>query len=141
MKNFTAHAEITINTTAERVWDALTNPVLIKQYMFGANAISDWKKGSSVVYRGEWEGKSYEDKGTILEVNEPHKMVMSYFSPMSGAADIPENYMKITYSLKEHNGATTLSVTQDNSKDQAAADTSSSNWATILATVKKLLED
>lgn len=141
MKNFTAHAEITINASAERVWDALTNPVLIKQYMFGTDAVSDWKEGSSVVYRGEWEGKTYEDKGTILELNEPHKMVMSYFSPMSGAADIPENYMTITYALKEENGATTLSVTQDNSKDQAAADASSSNWSTILDTVKKLLED
>ncbi len=141
MSNFTAHAEITINTSAERVWDALTNPKLIKQYMFGTNAISDWKKGSSVVYRGEWEGKSYEDKGTILEVDEPHKMVMSYFSPMSGAADVPENYMTITYIVEERDGATTLRITQDNSKDQASADKSSSNWTMILNTIKKLLED
>jgi uncharacterized protein YndB with AHSA1/START domain len=141
MSNFTARAEATINTTAEHVWDALTNPVLIKQYMFGTNAVSDWKKGSSIVYRGEWEGKSYEDKGTILELDKPNRMVMSYFSPMSGEADIPENYMTITYSLHEKDGVTTLRVTQDNSKDQAAADKSSSNWSSILSTVKKLLED
>lgn len=141
MTKFTAHAEITIATTADRVWHALVTPELIKQYMFGTNAVSDWKEGSTVLYRGEWEGQSYEDKGVLLKVEAPHEMVMSYYSPMSGDADTPENYMTITYSLVQHGTSTTLHVTQDNAKDQAAADKSSANWHTILHTIKKLLED
>ena len=31
------------------------------------HALTDWEEGSSLVFRGEWEGKAYEDKGTILE--------------------------------------------------------------------------
>ena len=60
-KGFAAAASVTIAATAERVWDALTNPSLIKQYLFGTDAISDWKPGSPITYRGVWEGKPYED--------------------------------------------------------------------------------
>ena len=43
----TAKASIKINADKNEVWDALTNPDKIKQYFFGTNANSDWKKGSS----------------------------------------------------------------------------------------------
>ena len=49
---FSAKSSVTIHADAAKVWDALTNPVLIKQYLFGTDAISDWKEGSSVTYRG-----------------------------------------------------------------------------------------
>src|SRR5258706_3209022 len=42
------------------------SPEILKQYYFGADIISDWKMGSSIIYKGEWQGKPYEDKGTIL---------------------------------------------------------------------------
>jgi uncharacterized protein YndB with AHSA1/START domain len=48
---------ITINAPAKDVWDALVNPAKTKQYMFGCEAISDWKKGSSLLWRGQYEGK------------------------------------------------------------------------------------
>lgn len=55
-----ARASISINAPDGRVWDALVNPDAIRQYMFGASAISDWREGSSIVWKGEWQGKSYE---------------------------------------------------------------------------------
>ena len=47
--NLIAKAETTINVPAEKVWDALTNPILIKKYMFDTNATSDWTEGSSIL--------------------------------------------------------------------------------------------
>jgi uncharacterized protein YndB with AHSA1/START domain len=61
-----AKASITINAPSEEVWKALVNPEAIRQYMFGTHVISDWKEGSRIVWRGEWQGKPYEDKGVIL---------------------------------------------------------------------------
>jgi uncharacterized protein YndB with AHSA1/START domain len=45
-KNLIARDSITINTNSTNVWNALVNPEAIKQYMFGTNVISDWKKGT-----------------------------------------------------------------------------------------------
>ena len=49
---------------AKNVWEALINPAMIKQYFFGTDVVSDWKVGNSIVWRGTWQGKEYEDKGT-----------------------------------------------------------------------------
>jgi len=63
---FTAKAKTTIHAPTSKVWDAITKPDLIKQYLFGTDVISDWKVGSPIIYKGEWEGKAFEDKGKIL---------------------------------------------------------------------------
>jgi uncharacterized protein YndB with AHSA1/START domain len=70
-----AEATTTINASVSRVWEALTNPKLIKQYLFGADVISDWKEGSTILYKGIYEGKTYEDKGSVLKV-EPEKLLL-----------------------------------------------------------------
>ena len=61
--NLTARSSITIAAPAEKVWTALITPAAIKQYMFGTTVVSDWKEGSPIIFKGEWQGKSYEDRG------------------------------------------------------------------------------
>lgn len=137
---FTATASITIKANTEKVWDALTNPELIKQYLFGTEASSGWKVGSSISYKGVWKGKPYEDKGKILELV-PNKLLRSTFwSALSGLSDKPENYNTITHELLEADRETTLTITQDNNPTKEAADHSEGNWASVLQTMKGLLE-
>ena len=50
-KGLIAKASISIDASVDRVWNALTNPDIIKQYMFGAKVISDWNEGSPIVWR------------------------------------------------------------------------------------------
>jgi len=45
-KTFTARATITINAPTSKVWEALTQPPLIKQYLFGTEVTTDWQMGS-----------------------------------------------------------------------------------------------
>lgn len=137
---FPTEATTVINAPASKVWDALTNPNLIKQYLFGTEVTSDWKVGSPITYRGEWEGKSYEDKGEILQI-EPEKLLVSTFwSSLAGLPDVPENYKTIHYELSPENGGTKLTITQDNNANQEEADHSAQNWNTVLDGMKKLLE-
>jgi len=96
---FTSVTSIDINTTADHVWEALTTPDMIKQYMFGATVVSDWKVSSAIIYQGEWEGRPYEDKGTILAIEPNRYLQATYYSALSGLEDIPENYNTITYEL------------------------------------------
>ena len=85
--NLIARASIKINASLDKVWDALVNPQVIKQYMFGTQVVSDWKEGSQIVWKGEWQGKSYEDKGVILHIKPGHTIRYGHFSPLSGLPD------------------------------------------------------
>ena len=140
MENISLKTKIDINAPVTEVWDALTNPVIIKQYFFGTDLKTDWKKGSPVIWTGEWEGKTYEDKGKVLEVDPGKYVRYSYWSSMSGTDDKPENYQNVSYTLTENNGITTLEVGQDNIKDEAAKQHSEQNWQAIFGKMKELVE-
>ena len=139
--NNIAKAETTINAPIEKVWNALTNPEMIKKYMFGTTVISDWKEGSKIVWKGEWEGKSYEDKGKILQIEDQKKLQYSHYSPLSGLNDNPQNYHTVTIDLARKDNETMLTLTQDNNPDEKTRDHSEKNWKMMLASLKKLLEE
>jgi uncharacterized protein YndB with AHSA1/START domain len=139
-QKLTATKSIVIAATPERIWEALTDPAQVKQYMWGSEVVSDWKQGSPLIYRGVWEGKPFEDKGTILEIDPPRLLRTNYYSPMSGKPDVPENYDEVTYALSSEGGGTKLTVVQNNLADDAAKARSEGNWGTVLDAIKKLIE-
>jgi len=139
-KEAIARAATTIDAPASKVWDALTKPELIKQYLFGTEVTSDWRVGSPITYRGEWQGKPYEDKGKVLEIEPGKRLVSTFWSSLGGLPDAPENYNTVRYELAPEDGATRLTVTQDNNPSQEAADHSAQNWRTVLDGIKQLLE-
>ena len=138
--NHIAKAETTINASADKVWNALTDPEIIKKYMFGADVISDWKEGSKIIWKGEWKGKTYEDKGKILRIEPKKSLQYSHFSPLSGLHDNPENYHIVTIHLEEKDKQTIVTLTQDNNASEKEKDHSENNWKMMLASLKKLLE-
>ena len=138
--NLSGRASIMIDASTVKVWEALTTPSIIKQYFFGTNAISDWNEGSSLIFKGEWEGKSYEDKGTILEKVPMKLFRYNYWSSMSVIEDKPENYVTITYELEERNEETLLTVTQENIPDEKTRQHAEQNWNKVLGNLKQLLE-
>lgn len=139
-ETFTAKAVIAINAPTTKVWEALVTPQLIKRYLFGTEVTTDWQVGSPITYKGVWEGKAYEDKGKVLEV-EPNKLLVSTFwSSLAGLPDAPENYKTVRYDLSAEGKGTMLTVTQDNNETQDEAGNSEQNWKAVLAEMKKLIE-
>ena len=132
-----AKAEVTINASAADVWSALVTPEAVRQYMFGAEVRSEWKEGSRIVWRGEWQGKSFEDNGVVLQVEPGRLLRYSHFSPLSGAADLPENYHTVTIELTETGPATRVVLTQDNNATEQAREHSAKNWQQMLGGLKK----
>ncbi len=135
-----ARASITISAPITEVWGALTNPEAIRRYMFGATVVTDWREGSPISWKGEWEGKPYEDKGTILRFEPTRLLQFTHFSPLSGLPDEPENHHTVTIELSGSGNQTHVSLTQDNNPTKRAREHSERNWAMMLAALKELLE-
>ncbi len=136
-----ARASITINASVDKVWEALVNPEMIKQYMFGTHVISEWKEGSEIIWKGIWEGKAYEDKGRILKLRPKQILQYSHYSPVSGLADTPENYHNVLVKLSGDNGTVMVSLEQDNNPTEEAREHSETNWKMMLKTLKAFLEE
>jgi uncharacterized protein YndB with AHSA1/START domain len=135
-----ATAEIEIDAAPKQVWAALTDPEQIKEYMFGSQVETDWKEGSPIVWKGEYEGKEYEDKGEIVEIEPQRRLKVTHFSPLSGAEDRPENYHTLLYELEERGARTRVSLSQDNNPSEDAAEHSRANWQKMLAGLKQVVE-
>lgn len=139
-KKYTAKVTIKINAPSSKVWDALTKPELIKQYLFGTDVTTDWRVGSPITYKGVWEGKPYEDKGKVLQVEKGRLLVSTFWSSLAGQADIPENYQTVTYELSAEGSGTKLTLSQDNNNTPEEAGHSEQNWNMVLEEMKKMLE-
>lgn len=131
---------ITIEAPMTRVWEALTTPTLIKRWFFGVDTVTDWSVGSPIVHRGEYQGRPYEDKGTILEIEPPHRLVHSHWSPVSGLPDEPQSYQRVTWELTEDDGGTELMISEVNLPSEEARTTSEKSWRMALENLKRLLE-
>ncbi|HLQ63786.1 MAG TPA: SRPBCC domain-containing protein [bacterium] len=140
-KGQVAKASIAVNVPISKVWDALVNPDAIKRYMFGATVVSDWREGSSIIWKGEWQGRPYQDKGVILQLKPNRTLQYTHFSPLSGVPDTPENYHTVAVELSTEGDKTRVVLTQDNNPTEQAREHSERNWTTMLATLKKFLED
>ena len=139
--NFVAASTITIDAAPDRVWDVITDPAAVKEFMFGADLETEWTVGGPIAWRGEWEGKPYEDKGKIFEVEPGRKLVHTHFSPLGGEEDRPENYHTLTWTLEDQEGgATKLTLSQDNNASEEAAEHSQGMWDMLVADVKKIAE-
>ena len=108
-------ASIEIAAPPAKVWEVLTNPTLIKEYLFGTNTVTSWEVGSPVTFQGtfgENPPKSYRDKGVVLTCQPGKRLSYSYWTGFSGLADAPENYAIVTYSLEITGGQTVFTWDQ-----------------------------
>jgi uncharacterized protein YndB with AHSA1/START domain len=139
---------IIIEAAAALVWDALVNPEQTKKYMFGCETVSDWKVGSDLQWKMVHEGKELiAVKGKILQIEPEKYLAYTVIDPNSSIADIPENYLTVTYSLSTMNGYTSLTVTQGDYKKVADGErryneafNNGQGWQPLLMEIKKLLE-
>ena len=137
---FSSTASLDIRAPLASVWDAITKPEIVKQYFFGTNLVTDWKVGSPLFFRGEWEGKSYEDLGTVLSFEPMNSLSYNYWSSFSGLEDKPGMRQIIRYELEPVRDGVRLTIQQSNVDTQTRADHSATNWRSVLEALKHLLE-
>src|SRR5262249_32063579 len=112
----TFNKTIHINASPSKVWDTLTNPELMKQWMSDTeiNIITDWNIGSPILIRGRLNGTKFENKGTVLQF-EPEKVLQySHLSSLSRLPDGLENYSVLEFRLAPTGNQTALALTLSN---------------------------
>ena len=135
---------IDINAEPSKVWDALTDPAIIKKYLFGTETITDWMVGSEIIFQGvygETNEHSYRDKGVVLENVPNKKLSYSYWSGFSGLEDKPENYSVVTYTLERADNKTTkFTWTQAGFATEQGRDHSQNGMKEFLEKIKGIIE-
>ncbi len=138
--DLSTQVSIAIEVPAAKVWEAMTTPSVIKEWFFGVDTETDWAEGSPIVHRGEYQGRPYQDKGTILRFEPERLLVHTHWSPVSGLPDSPENYQEVSWALLERGGTTELTVSEVNLPSVPAKEVSEQGWAAALGALKRLLE-
>ena len=140
MADHIARAQQEMDAAPEKVWNLLTKPGSDPDIMFGSEVVSDFKKGSPIVWKGEWEGKAFEDKGEIIAIDAPSRLAVTHFSPLSGDQDSPENYHRLAFELEPISSGTRVTLVQDGNASAEAAEHSTANWQMMLDGLKKAAE-
>ena len=135
-----ARAQTEVAADAQRVWEALTDPEQVAQYMMGSRVETDWQVGSPITWSGEMDGKPYQDKGEVLEVDPGRRLAVTHYSPLMGQDDEPENYHTVVYDLAPSGDGTVLSLAQDGCSSEDEAQQFSQSWQGMLEGLRKVAE-
>jgi uncharacterized protein YndB with AHSA1/START domain len=134
---YSSQSSIIIDAPKEKVWEALTEPEHVKHYFFDTNLVTDWKVGSPIYFRGEYNGTSYEDKGTVLAFDPMDSFSFNYWSSMSGIEDKPELYQVLVYTLADTPEGVKVTIDQSNVATEESANHSGENWKKVLEGLKE----
>ena len=133
-------SSLEIKATPSEIWEALTNRETAKAYFFGAEITTDWTIGNPIVFRGAFNGNTYEEKGIILQAIPNILLQYTHWSNLEGIPDIPENYRIWTFELAHETDCTLLTITEDNIPTEKQKLRSDEFWAGVLTTIKGLVE-
>ena len=122
-----------IQATVEKVWQALIDPEMTKDYWGRHRNVSDWKPGSA------WRHENYDDPdevaviGSVVENNRPHRLVLTWEHP--GRNDVS----RVSFDIEAYNDSVRLTVTHEElTPDMLRA--ISAGWPAVLSSLKTLLE-
>lgn len=132
---------IRIQTTAQKLWEVLTQPEFTKQYMFNCTVDSNWKQGSPITWQGEFNGYKAFQKGEIIQVDKEKTVTYSTFDPNFGLEDIPKNYIHVTYELEEDNNAILLSISNETfDGNSERMEHINQGWEMVIGQIKTVAE-
>jgi len=139
--NLEVSKSILINADVSKVWNAMTNPEIIKEYLFGTETITDWKVGSEIIFQGEYQGHKYRDKGIVRENVLNQRISYNYWSAFTGLEDKPENYSLVTYVItQKDNNQTELTWIQKGFGDEKGYQHSMNGMDAFMQSIKAIIE-
>lgn len=126
-----------IQSTPEKVWNALVDPELTRQYWFNHHNASDWKTGS------KWSHQLYDNPsvvhivGKVVESTPPNRLVVTWVSPADEGNDARTS--RVTYDIEPFGDSVKLTVTHEELYLEMF-ESVSFGWPIVISNLKTLLE-
>jgi len=120
-------------------WALLVDPVQLGRLFWDSTVESDFLPGHPIVWKGVWEGKRFEDKGTIRQAKAPTLLQCTHWAPSSGP-DIEENYALLTWQLSEEKDGVRVTFRHENIATLQMKEHSEPMWKMLLDRMKEMLE-
>jgi uncharacterized protein YndB with AHSA1/START domain len=132
--------EVYIRTTPDKVWHALTDGAMTKQYYFGTAIASDWKPGSP--YQMLTEDGFNMVSGEVLEIDAPRKLVLTFQPHWDEEAEKAGYTTQVTYEIEPLGPDMVKLTTTHEGLDPSLKITAGfrDGWALIASGLKTLLE-
>ena len=135
-----------IATTAEKLWQALIDTDITRQYWVDPSAgcarvnVSDWKPGSRWEHRRVDEAGTVDILGKVVETTPPRRLVLSWARPSD--VDNDEKHSRVSFDIEPYTGGLVrLTVTHDDlAGDLQMLEGISGGWPKVLSNLKTLLE-
>ncbi|QOZ75091.1 ATPase [Bradyrhizobium sp. CCBAU 53351] len=126
-----------IETTPEKLWEALTSSAFTRQYWFDTEVRSDWKVGSPFALV---MGGKVTDTGEILEADRPRRLSYTFKHELMEEMR-NEAATKVVFTLAPFGNLVKLTVTHEGfAAGSKLLDGISKGWPAILSGLKSLLE-
>ena len=140
-----------VNTTPERLWQALTDPAFTKRY-WGVSLTSDWQVGSTVTW--EVENVMIADDDQVVLTSDPprqlsytwHTITPEFVAAFGDQVEFleqasSERRSKVTFDIEPVGGVVKLTVTHDDFDPGSIVLAGvSEGWPPIIASLKTMLE-
>jgi uncharacterized protein YndB with AHSA1/START domain len=141
-ETFVARVSLTINAPRAKVWDALIDPEKIKQYILASDVVSQWREGSSIVWKSEFNGKPFEIKGTIRRLEPQRLLEFDQSRPIFRASQVvrQSDCHRVTIELSDEGAQTHLSLIEHGNATERELAHSQGGWQLALGNMKALLE-
>jgi uncharacterized protein YndB with AHSA1/START domain len=124
-----------IAATPERVWAALSDPEMTKDYWARHRNVSDWKPGSQWAHE-DIETGAADVVGRVVESDPPKRLVLTWDSPKA-----PGRPSRVTFTVEPFMGAVRLTVVHEELEpDSPMHQGVSRGWPAVLSSLKTLLE-
>jgi uncharacterized protein YndB with AHSA1/START domain len=124
--------ETDINTTPDKLWQALTRGEITRRYWFDRRIESDWAVGSPVRF---YDGASdtVTDTGVVLESDEPKRLVYSFRQE-----GYTEHHTRVAFDLEPIDGGVRLRLVHDELAEPGDVEGWRQGWTPILNNLKEL---
>lgn len=124
-----------INTTPEKLWNALIDGEMTRQYWEHLN-VSDWKPGSRWEHRRTDAAGTVDVAGTVVESTPPRRLIITWAETASS-----EKQSRVTFVITPLDGKVQLTVVHDEFEPGSKMLESISNgWPRVLSSLKSFLE-
>lgn len=141
----TIRKSIRINASAAAVWEALTQPELMKTWMSESaiEIVTTWEVGSLITINADAISfkTAFTNTGVVLQFEKDHVLEYSHLSSLSRLPDLPENYTLIKFTLQQEEDYTLLELNLGNFPTESHYKHIDFYWAVTLEVLKRFVEE